>query len=63
MMSLESRRRYAFRYEVSDLYEGTVKGMVQAADADEAEEEAKIAAAERGCCMIEDVEVYKLEQS
>jgi hypothetical protein len=52
--------RHPFRYEVWDKLEGKITGQVWAADDDLAEEEAAIAASERGCSFVEEVAVYRV---
>lgn len=52
-----------YKYTVWDKFEGKVTGTVLASDIDAAEEEALIAAAERGCSYVEDVELFSLHDA
>jgi hypothetical protein len=54
---MEIKLRKKFNVIVYDLAEGRVPVTVMAFDADDAEEEACIAASEAGCTMIDEVEV------
>lgn len=49
-----------YKYEVFDKLEGKITGQVWAYDDYDAEAEAGIAASERGCSFVEEVNVYKL---
>ncbi len=51
-----------FKYLVYDLYEGNVRGSVVAETDEQAVDLAMIAAAERGCTMIEEIEVAEVGQ-
>jgi hypothetical protein len=59
---MEIKLRKKFTAVVYDLAEGRVPVTVMAFDADDAEEEARIAASEAGCSMIDDVEVMVDEE-
>ena len=58
-----AKQKYHFKYEIWDKFEGKITGQVFAYDDNDAEYEAEIAASERGCSMIEEINVYKVNDS
>jgi hypothetical protein len=53
-------KRHPYKAEVWDKHEGKIVMQVWAYDDDGAEDEANIAASERGCSCVEEVNVYKV---